>query len=525
MMQHTKIPFRETKIFSSFFLDYIEQKDALKKFYNRFPSLPAFKGQIEDKQTTFKSESRIVLHEVLRDQYKDLTLSSSVDKNIDALKETNTFTVTTGHQLNIFTGPLYFIYKIVSVINACKQLRKAYPTYNFVPVYWMASEDHDFEEISYFKLYGKKHTWTTEQKGGVGRFNPKTLEGVLKSLPGDVSLFSTAYLKHQTLSEAVRYYVNELFGNEGLVVVDADNRKLKAQFTEVITDDLFKHTAKNSVEATNTSLNAQGYDTQVYARDINFFYLDDNLRSRIEETNDGFSVVDTDLSFTKDQVKSMIKNEPEKFSPNVILRPLYQETILPNLAYFGGPAEVIYWLQLKSVFDHFNTPFPILMPRNFGLVLDGPMGRKFEKTGISIQELFEDKNFIFNHWVSKNTHHNLTLTEELKTVTGLYSKVKKQALEIDPSLGPLMEAETKRAYKSFEKIESKLLKAEKRHHSDKLRQIEEVKDYLFPNGGLQERSDNFLNFYQQDPDFIQKVLNAFDPFDFQFNLLSYPYSN
>lgn len=524
MIQHTKIPFRETKIFSSFFIDYIEQKDSLKKFYNRFPSLAAFEGQIQDKETSFKSESRIVLHNVLRDQYKDLTLSPSVDKNIDSLKENNTFTITTGHQLNIFTGPLYFIYKIVSVINACKQLKKTYPKYNFVPIYWMASEDHDFEEISYFKLYGKKYTWATEQKGGVGRFNPKSLETVLKDLPGDVSLFSKAYLKQHTLSEAVRYYVNELFGNEGLIVVEADNRKLKAQFAEVISDDLFKHSAKNSVEVTNKYLNTLGYDTQVHARNINFFYLDYNLRSRIEETDEGFSVVDTNLTFTKEQIKSMIKNEPEKFSPNVILRPLYQESILPNLAYIGGPAEVIYWLQLKSVFDHFKMPFPILMPRNFGLVLDGPMTRKFEKTGIQVQELFEDKNFLFNHWVSNNTHHNLTLTEELKTVKDLYDKVKKQALEIDPTLGPLMEAETRRAYRSFEKIESKLLKAEKRHHTDKLRQIEEVKDYLFPNGGLQERSDNFLNFYQQDSGFINKILDAFDPFDFQFNLLRYPYN-
>jgi len=520
-MQHTRIPFKDTKIFSTFFLDYIQQKDSLKKFYNRPPLISEFQDQINDKQKSFTTQSRQVLESVLRDQYKDLTLSQSTDKNIALLKEGNTFTITTGHQLNIFTGPLYFVYKIVSVINACKQLKKAYPKFNFVPVYWMASEDHDFDEISYFTLYGKKYKWETDQKGGVGRFNPISLDAILKELPGDVSVFKQAYLEHSCLSDAVRYYVNELFGGEGLVVLDADNRQLKSQFASVIKDDLFAHIAKDRVERTNDMLKKEGYDTQVYAREINFFYLDNNLRSRFEKTNEGFAVVDTDLVFTDAQVNQMIANEPEKFSPNVILRPLYQEIILPNLAYFGGPAEVIYWLQLKGVFDHFNTPFPILMPRNFALVLDGPLTRKFEKTGLTIAELFEEKNYLFNDWVSKNSKHNLTLTKEAKTVEALFEEIKSRATAIDSTLSSLVAAEAKRTNKSFEKIEYKLLRAEKRNHADKLRQIEEVKDALFPGGGLQERSDNFLNFYQQDPEFIKRLLDVFDPFDFQFNWLSY----
>lgn len=524
-MQHQKIPFKDTRIFSPFFLDYIHQKDPLRKFYNRFPSLSSFKDQINEKQKSFTSSSRATLHSVLKEQYKEIEANELVVSNIDSLTDSKTFTITTGHQLNIFTGPLYFIYKIVSVINASKQLKQAFPDFNFVPVYWMASEDHDFEEISYFKLYNKKYTWETDQKGAVGRFNPESLKKILNELPGDTTLFQKAYLKHQTLSDAVRYYVNELFGNHGLVVLDADDHKLKAKFSDVITDDLFNHSAKSKVEGANNELNNLGYSTQVYARDINFFYLDEGLRSRIEKTNDGFSVVDTNLQFKDSDLKKLIKDNPEKFSPNVILRPLYQEVILPNLAYFGGPAEVIYWLQLKGVFDHFNIPFPMLMPRNFALVMSGPIARKFGKTGLSIEQLFEEKNYLFNEWVQKNTHHNLTLSDELNKVDKLYEQIKSRALEIDPTLGPMISAEAKRALKSFEKIEYKLLKAEKRLHADKLRQIDEVKEALFPNGSLQERSDNFLNFYQQDPNFIEKIISAFDPFDFNFNLISYPASN
>lgn len=523
-MQQQHIPLRDTSLFSTFFLDYIEHKEALAPFYNRFPSIAAFKDQLKDKGASFPLASRQVLHEVLQAQYKELVVDERVVVNLSALKNTNTFTVTTGHQLNIFTGPLYFIYKIVSVINACKQLAKAYPQFHFVPVYWMASEDHDFEEISYFRLYGKKYTWKTEQQGAVGRFDPKGLASLISELPGDVELFKEAYLKHERLSDAVRYYVNALFGNEGLVVIDADNPQMKAQLIPVIKDDLLAHSAQAKVTQADEALNGLGYATQVHAREINFFYLDNGLRGRIEKQDDKFIVVDTDLSFTTKELLDKVEKNPEQFSPNVILRPLYQEMVLPNLAYVGGPAEIVYWLQLKGVFDHFKIPFPLLMPRNFALVMSGPIARKFEKTGFTDQELFEGKNYLFNHWVLKNTAHNLSLTEEREKVAGLYDGIKRRAKAIDVTLAPLVAAEAKRAARSFEKIESKLLRAEKRKQADKLRQIDEVKEALFPQGSLQERTDNFLNFYQTDKAFIKKMAKALDPFDFQFNLLRYPFA-
>src|SRR6185369_14201345 len=203
-------------------------------------------------------------------------------------------------------------------------------------------------------------------------------------LPGDVSIFKNAYSKNKTLAAATRSYVHEFFGKDGLIVIDADDRELKSPFTKAIHDDLFEHTSKKLVEERNKQLETLGYHPQVFARDINFFYLDNGIRQRIEQHENGFAVVDTPLKFSTKEIEALIANEPEKFSPNVILRPLYQEVILPNLAYVGGPAEVVYWLQLKGVFDQFNIPFPMLMPRNFALVIDAPTQRKFEKTGLTI---------------------------------------------------------------------------------------------------------------------------------------------
>jgi bacillithiol synthase len=519
-MNTGKIDFPDTHAFSSFFLDYIQKKELLQSFYNRFPAVENFKDQIAEK-SNFPQPVRYLLSERLAKQYGDLKITEAVKNNIQSLRDKKTFTITTGHQLNIFTGPLYFIYKIVTVINACKKLKATYPDCHFIPVYWMASEDHDYEEIKSFRLYGKKYEWKTEQQGAVGRFHTNEFKSLLNEIPGEISIFKEAYSKNKNLASAVRQYVNALFGDEGLVVVDADDRDLKRVLAPVISDDLFSHTSKKLVDEATEQLQSLGYHTQVNAREINFFYLADGLRSRFERSGDIFKVVDTAIQFSKAEIEKMISEEPEKFSPNVVLRPLYQEMILPNLAYVGGPAELVYWLQLKNVFKHFNTPFPVLMPRNFAMVIDQPTAKKFEKTKLEVKDLFEEKNYLFNHWVTKNSNHQLSLGKELESLTAILNNIRERATQIDSTLNQFVGAETKRTTSGLEKIEKKMLQAEKRFHSDKLRQLEAVKDALFPNGSLQERTDNFLNFYQSDPAFIQKLLKEFDAFEFRFNVLTY----
>ncbi len=521
-MQLKKVPLAKTHAFTPFFLDYVDQKNTLTPFFGRYPKIENFGPQIQEKAKSFPLENRKVLVQVLEAQYAHLKVTEPVSANIKALASPKTFTVTTGHQLNIFTGPLYFIFKIVTVVNACKKLKAAYPDYDFVPVYWMASEDHDYDEIKYFRLYGKKYTWETKQQGAVGRFNTEGFAKIIAELPGDVSIFREAYLKNRKLSDAVRAYVNTLFASEGLVVIDGDNKELKSLFKKVIYEDVIECGTLPLVESDNKKLEALGYKTQIFCRDINFFYLDDQIRERIQKDNDQYRVLGTHLHFSETEMKKLIEDHPEKFSPNVILRPLYQEMILPNIAYTGGPAEVIYWLQLKSVFEKYNVPFPILLPRNFAMIVDHTVERKFSKLGLTYEQLFEDKNFLFNDWTLKHANHKLGVGEERNAVIETFEKLKQRASAIDPTLGPFLSAEGKRALNSLEKIERKMLRAEKRLQSDKLRQIEEVKDSLFPNGSLQERTDNFLNFYQKDNAFISKLMMYLDPFDLRFHILTYP---
>ena len=517
-----KIPFRATQSFTEFFLKYIEQDPTLKSFFSRFPVLTNFKEQQNEKAKTFSPASRQLLLRVLQRQYSNLPqLSTSVKGNIEALTKENCFTVTTGHQLSIFTGPLYFIYKIVTVINACNQLKKQNPDSHYVPVFWMASEDHDYEEIRSFRLYGKKYTWETQQQGAVGRFHTKDFEKLLKQLPGDVGLFRDAYLKNGSLAEAVRVYVNDLFKEDGLVIIDADDRELKEILRPVMRVDLFLNTPNALVSDTNKRLEELGFHPQVNPREINFFYLDKNLRSRLERQGDAFRVVDTDFRFSKAELDKIIEDTPERISPNVILRPLYQELILPNLAYVGGPAELVYWLELKSMFEHFSVPFPMLLPRNFALIVEAPLARKLSNTSLEVSDFFEDKNSLFKKWVIKNSNHDLSLAKAVKEAETVFDEIQKQCSAIDSTLSPMVLAQAARTKQAMEVIEKKMIRAEKRLQSDKLRQIEAVKDGLFPNGGLQERTDNFLNFFQQDPGFISELRSHFDPFDFQFNVLSY----
>ena len=516
-MHLTKIDLEDTHQFSELFLDYIHDKEELRQFYGERPEVSAFESQIEQKQ--FSSENRKVLCGALQSQYEGYPLSDKVTESLELLSKSNTYTVTTGHQLNIFTGPLYFIYKIVSVINICKVLKSEYPDYNFVPVYWMASEDHDFDEISYFRLNGKKHRWQSAEKGAVGRFDPSGLKAMAESIPGIPDVFKNAYGRHAKLADAVRYYVNELFGEHGLISVDGDDHALKKLFSPIIEDDIFNNIPKGLVEKRSAELDALGYKSQIYPREINLFYLVDGLRSRIIKEGDRFRILDTDLTFSEAEMREMIASTPERFSPNVVLRPVYQECILPNLAYIGGPAEVIYWLQLKSAFDHYHLAFPIVMPRNFALIIPDHIHEKWERAKRTVNDLFMHKADLFNKVVAENASHELHLNGQMETILAQFDKIKSQAQAIDPTLAPHVEAQQVRTKKKLEAIEKKFIRAEKRHQSDRLGQIESVLDTLFPNGSPQERVDNFLNFYQADPSLIDQLISYFDPFDYRFNVL------
>lgn len=513
MILHS-VDLRTTGQFPALLLDYLDQKPTLESFYGTFPTLENAEKVILNKKG-FDQEKRSTLVGVLEKQYRGLP--SLPDFSV--LLHENTFTVTTGHQLNIFTGPLYIIYKIITIIRLAEALKAKYPDYNFVPIYWMATEDHDFEEIASFHLFGQTHKWTGEHKGAVGRLNPKELSGILKQLPDKPLLFTKAYLENNTLADAVRCYMHELFGHCGLISLDADHADLKREFLPVIREELQTSISEKLVTDTTSRLNALGYHTPLHAREINFFYLDDHLRERITREGDTFRVLNTDFSFTEEEILVLAEQHPERFSPNVILRPLYEEVILPNIAYIGGPSEVPYWMQLKAVFDHFGVPYPMLMPRNFALYINGHQYKKAQKLKIDYKDLFLDEIALRKTFIERNTEHVLNLTDQKDAFNVIFDEILAKATEVDQTMHGAVKAEQTRLLNSLKHLEKRIIRAEERNHESEIEQLLTLKNKLFPNGIAQERYDNLLNFYINDPQFIQKLYNAFDPLDFRYNVL------
>lgn len=507
------LPLASTGQFSQLFLDYLSQKDRLNPFYSRFPKVPAFREQIA--QRTFDEQKRVVLVNALERQYQHI--ASKPDFSI--LLQPNTYTVTTGHQLNIFSGPLYIIYKLITTIKLARRLQEDYPAYNFVPVYWMASEDHDFAEINHFSLFGKNYAWQTDQRGAVGRMNPKELKTLFSQIPEKLTLFEDAYLKHDTLADAVRYYMHELFGAEGLISLDADDAELKRVFAPVMHDELTHQKSGELVQQQTEQLEALGYKTVITPRDINLFYLDDQVRERIERKDDGtYRILHSKLRFSEDEILALLAESPQRFSPNVVLRPLYQETILPNLAYIGGPSEVPYWLQLKGVFDHYQIPFPMLIPRNFAMYVPAVSAKRIRKLGLTPEDLFQDNVKLKREYIEHHTRHTLKFDKENKTVNQALDAILHKAQMVDPTLEKAVLAETKRFANAIARLEKKMRRAEEHNQETGIRQLLAVKNELFPNGNLQERSENFLTFYLNDRSFLQKLLINFDPLDYRMQL-------
>jgi len=517
-MKITKMDYAATGAFSQTIHDYLGRDEKLQPFYNHFPTLEAFEAQLQEK--SFSEQQRQTLHQALEKQYASVAeINPKVQQNIDLVLQPNTYTVTTGHQLNIFTGPLYFVYKIITAINTCKQLQEKYPDYNFVPVYWMATEDHDFAEINHFSLFGKTYTWETAQTGAVGRFTTADMAQLLEELPEAYPIFEEAYRNSKNLADATRAITHALFGDYGLVSIDGDDAELKKALTPVVEKELTEQLSNKLVEEASAQLEELGHKPQVYSREINLFYLLDGLRERIVLEEDRYKILNTDISFSRSEIVQEAKDHPERFSPNVILRPLYEELVLPNLAYIGGGAEVAYWFQLKKLFAAYEVAFPILMLRNSALYISRSNASRMHKLELQPEDLFQDYQELKKQLSGQLHEEEISLEAQRQTVAAAFEEVKSLAESIDPTLVKAVAAEEQKAHNALQMLEKKISKARDSKHEQTFKQLENLKEKLFPGGNLQERHDNLLTYKTNNPDFILALTEAFNPFDLKFTIL------
>ena len=498
------IPYASTNSFSKIVVDYVEGNALLKPFFNHEVSIQGIKNAIEERKQY--PTNRKLLVDVLQKQYASITLAPKQQHNIEQLANDNCFTITTAHQPNLFTGQLYFIYKILHAIKLADFLKNKLPQNNFVPVYYMGSEDADLEELNHIYIKGEKYEWKTSQTGAVGRMKvDKGLIALIEVIAGQILVepfgaeiinsLKNCYRINSTIEEATFLLVNQLFAQYGLLIVLPDNADLKRHFNPVVEKELNEQFSHKAVLETVKNF-PSAYKIQVSGRETNLFYLKDDKRERIEKSENGeWLVVNSDVKFTNAEILAELNNYPERFSANVILRPVFQEMILPNIAFIGGGGEIAYWLELKKVFEAVGVPYPMLVLRNSFLLIDDINTELINKLKLSTLNLFLPQQSLIDTTVKNETALQLSLKTEIEELDTLYQKVKTISTAIDSSLSKHTDALHKNATNKLIALQKKMLRAEKKKFEAQIRQIQKLKNQLFPNNNLQERVENFLPYY------------------------------
>jgi len=511
------LSYSQTGKFSKIVLDYVSGAAGLKEFYEHPVNLEGIQSAIKSRKR-FKT-NRQLLVEQFTNQYRGFTNSDIVKSNIEALSDENTFTICTAHQPNIFTGHLYFVYKILHIIKLADSLKKQLPEYNFVPVFFIGSEDADLQELNHIVIDGEKYEWNTEQTGAVGRMKVddqllKLIDKISGRLSVEpfgkelVSLLKQCYSKNSTIEYATFLFVHHLFKQFGLLILLPDNVAYKKEMISVFEDDIFHHTSSDIVNRASERL-SRNYKAQAYPREINLFYLKDNLRNRIVQVKDQFIVHDTNMVFTEEEIKKELREHPERFSPNVILRGLFQEIILPDVAWIGGGGELAYWLQLKNVFIHYNVPFPVLILRNSFLMVDQKASKLMRKLELDVHNVFGSEDQVENSLVKRDSKFVLDLKKEKEQFEKIYSEIISRVGLIDATLHAHVEALRTRQVKKLSALEKKMLRSEKRKFLAQKNQLDKLFSILFPAGGLQERIENFMLFYSRwGKDFFKILYDA-----------------
>jgi len=528
-MRKSILPFSQVPQLSKSDVAYATSDKRLEAFYSYPPALATFEQILSDKESTIYPRADLV--EVLSRQYKNLAPHEKVSQNIEALGQENAFAIITAHQPSLFLGPLYFIYKTLTTINLAEAVEtRTGGTKRIIPVFVLGSEDHDIEEVNKVNLFGKQIVWNPDETGAVGSMSTASLANALDELRAILgesdaarALFERVekcYQGQKTFAEATQAMLHEFFGQYGLVVLNMNDASLKRHFIPILNAELTAQPSFRIVSETIEQLTKLGFKAQAVPREINLFYLTPGSRERIVREEGVYKVLNTDLVFSQEEILAEVELHPERFSPNVVLRPLFQETILPNLAYVGGGGELAYWLERKSLFQYFGLQFPMLVRRHSALWLDRDAGKKLTKFGFTPAQFFGDTDALVRSFVGNNSAGELSLEVEINELKRIFEQVAAKAMTIDPTLEKAVLAESVKVAAGLEQWQGRLLRSEKQKHETTLNQLRALKEKLFPVSGLQERHDNFLPYFlKYGEGFMEALKEHFAPFENGFVIL------
>jgi bacillithiol biosynthesis cysteine-adding enzyme BshC len=506
--------------------DYLTKKESLAPFYNRAFSFDGLLDQAGEKLASYPYRKELITE--ITSQLHDLDLTEKQKDNLRKLSLDNAVTITTGHQLNLMTGPLYFLYKILHVIKLCESMNEKQKEFHFIPMFWMATEDHDFEEINHFYFQGNKIEWEGGYKDFTGEIPTSEIKKVLYDFYESLKYFprgnelrkiiEKSYFSENTLADATRALVHELFKEYGLLFIDGNSESLKKLLIPYVQDDIEEQRSFHSISQTVEKLKPQ-YKIQVNPRKINFFYHENRERNRIDETNGKYYILGTCKNFNREDLLAELKTHPGKFSPNALLRAVYQEVILPNVAYVGGNAEIAYWLELKQYFDIQKIPFPVLIPRNSVLLITEEQKKKMDKFRWKEEELFLPKEKIIRSLVEQNSTIRFDFSKYENQLNELFDNLLAEAEQTDPSWKNMILAQQKKQLNGLKNINKRFYKAEKLNHKEIVSNFEKLYSTLFPYGTWQERTENFSYYYAiKGKDFIKLLYEKLDEYQSVVNL-------
>jgi bacillithiol biosynthesis cysteine-adding enzyme BshC len=527
--QRKALSYRQTGRFSKLVCDYIEGDPVLRQMAAFSPDFAGLEKALEALDT--QSYPRAQLSAYLRRQYAELPDAGNSLEQIAAL-ENGAHAVVTAHQLNLFGGPLYWLYKAAAVVHLARAMEARFAGRRIVPVFWLGTEDHDFAEINHFTLFGHTLKWEREASGCTGDLDLEGMDAVesaLSELVGTaphadslMALFRQAYRQPGNLAEAQTRLLHALFGAEGLLVMHADDPELRRVFVPVAERELRESMVADLLAAPLEVL-AANWHVQAAPRDINLFYRAAGVRERIERQGDGFVLAESGLSFSAQELLDKVQGNPHCISPNVLLRPLQQQGMLPAVAFVGGGSELAYWLPLKPLFEACGIFMPVLLLRPSVLWIDPASTAKLEQWGWAAEEMFDEEEQLVKEWVRRQETADLSLEPERQEMEAFYQALAEKVQLHDASLVGKVAAERAAHIQQLDKLEQRLVRAAKNKHEVALNQFRKVIQRFFPDRGLQERRDHFgMLWLRHGPEFIQVLIDTLDPLDARFSIVSEP---
>jgi len=475
-----------------------------------------------------KHADRSTLVRVLTEQNKQNHCGIKTLANIDLLGNENSLAIVTGQQIGMCTGPLYTIYKAVTAIKLAEELSAQIPEYNFVPVFWVEGEDHDFGEINKINLitvegqiekveylYGGKPF--ERNPGAVGSltidsYAEKFLDEVqskLQETEFKSQLFASLrghYRAGATLGKAFTGLMNQLFEDSGLVFLNPNDAELKKLLKPVFSKEIAEVTKTSQIVIERSAKLEEHYHAQIKAKSLNLFMFHKGGRYLIEPRENDFSLKGTRQFFSKEELNNIVENSPELISPNVVLRPICQDTLLPTAVYVGGPSEIAYFAQLQPVYEFFGLQMPIVYPRASVTILEEKIKTILEKYQIDVTEVWSDIDPLL-----------IRIAEQVSEVKvdGLFEHLQnriKEAIaesrfgiqQIDTTLSGAIDSTLARFESQLGVLKEKTQAAQQRRQDVTLKQIQRVAANIFPNANFQEREFNvvyYLNKY--GPDFVK----------------------